>query len=124
MSKHTPEPWNTSNGRIYQEGKKQSTIATVAKDFQDYMIFNEDDARRIVACVNALAGLTTEQIEDGAFAKMRDDRDFLLKQNSEMLEALEGVASSGRGSSGRIILDSFDEQCVVNAITKAKGGAA
>ena len=29
-------------------------------------------ARRIVACVNALEGLTTEQIEEGVFNNVRD----------------------------------------------------
>lgn len=50
--------------------------------------------------------------------------DELVSMNQELLEALEDVLNCGRGSSGRIILDDFDEQCLVNAIAKAKGGAA
>lgn len=53
-----------------------------------------------------------------------NSHDDLVQMNKELLAALEDVASSGRGSSGRIILDSFDEECVLSAIAKAKGGAA
>lgn len=36
------------------------------------------NARRLCAAWNEFDGLTTEQIEDGAFTKMRADRDALL----------------------------------------------
>lgn len=80
--KHTVEPWRYSQGLghyedeivIYADGmSERSPLARISNICGDA----EGDARRIVACVNELAELTTEQIEDGAFKKMRDDRDFL-----------------------------------------------
>ncbi|MGL5490854.1 MAG: hypothetical protein ACRDC6_32030 [Shewanella sp.] len=53
-----------------------------------------------------------------------NSHDALVEMNKELLAALEAVANCGRGSSGRIILDYFDEESLVNAITKAKGGAS
>ena len=53
-----------------------------------------------------------------------NSHDELVQMNKELLAALDSVANCGRGSSGRIILDDFDEQCLVNTIKKAKGCAA
>lgn len=50
-----------------------------------------------------------------------NSHDELVTMNKELLAALEAVAHCGRGSSGRIILDDFDEQCMRSAIAKAKG---
>lgn len=52
-----------------------------------------------------------------------DSHDELVAMNKDLLAALEAVAHCGRGSSGRIILDEFDEQCLTSAIAKAKGTA-
>lgn len=49
-----------------------------------------------------------------------NSHDELVAMNKELLEALEAIANCGRGSSGRIILDEFDEQCLTGAIAKAK----
>lgn len=97
------------------------------------------DALRIAACVNALDGLTTEQIEDGIFQKMREDRDFLAaevdamtKQRDELLSALthsRGMLSNAAMrikwldiSKAQQILSCVD--IIDKSIAKAKGGAA
>lgn len=49
----------------------------------------EERVRRIVVSVNELGDLTIEQIEDGVFYKMRDDRDELLRERSDLLRAGE-----------------------------------
>lgn len=49
-----------------------------------------------------------------------NSHDGLVAMNKELLAALEAVANCGRGSSGRIILDEFDEQFLTSAIAKAK----
>jgi hypothetical protein len=59
-----------------------STGRTVARMIcGDELAFTEQLqwAKRIVESVNEFKGLDTEQIEDGAFSKMREDRDLLLQ---------------------------------------------
>lgn len=58
----------------------------------------EERVRRIVVSVNEFRDLTLDQIEDGVFSKMRDDRDYLLrdrdtvlKQNTALLASLKLV---------------------------------
>jgi hypothetical protein len=45
--------------------------------------------QRVVVSLNELGDLTVEQIADGAFYKMRDDRDELLRERSDLLRAGE-----------------------------------
>jgi len=53
---HTPEPWSFDDGVLWgDEGNK-----VVSRN--DWWI-DRDDARRIVACVNACAGMTTQDLE-------------------------------------------------------------
>ena len=56
---HTPEPWTADIPYIYA-GDTERNIAEVAGESSDEVWAN---ARRIVACVNALAGWTTKGIE-------------------------------------------------------------
>jgi hypothetical protein len=69
-TKHSPEPWRIDKedpasgigdaaGEICAEGWGRKRLA-------------DANARRIVACVNALAGISTEALESGALAKALD----------------------------------------------------
>ena len=72
-----------------------------------------------------LSNAVYDAIEDGEVAIKVScvAMNKLIEMNKELLAALEAVANCGRGSSGRIILDEFDEQCLTSAIAKAKGTA-
>lgn len=48
----------------------------------------------------------------------------LIAAAPELLAALEGLLSGGRGSSGRIILEADDESDIRAVVAKAKGGKA
>jgi len=77
MSEHTNGPWiaNCPRGMIVSMSEDATGECSVICSW-----LSDSNARRIAACVNALEGLTTEQIEDGAFQKMREDRDFLAAE--------------------------------------------
>lgn len=73
---HTPEPWRVmtcpTTGRFLLGAGKGGWDAVIC----DFAHWNDGkpvpastNARRIVACVNALAGIETEQIEAGVIAK-------------------------------------------------------
>lgn len=76
MSKHTKEPWCVeacvSNDELdiclaYQIPGRESPIlvASVYGDDPESVSEGMANARRIVACVNALAGIDTESLEQG-----------------------------------------------------------
>lgn len=93
---HTPEPWayGEDNDGWYLE-RKDSGV-------QHAYGLSEYDARRIVACVNACAGITNEFLDDGQIRKKfeiaekmiidADQREkILFDQREELLSALKGV---------------------------------
>lgn len=84
--KHTPEPWSVSEGLGRDYGSKSFGVA--AKSPYHCVVpnlnINQEDARRIVACVNACAGIPTETLEHlpltvrsaievGALVQQRDE---------------------------------------------------
>ena len=58
MSEHTAEPWHTS-----QNAARSASLDWVLRPGIGGVV-TEADARRIVACVNALAGVPTEDLAD------------------------------------------------------------
>ncbi len=62
---HTKEPWKRANGTYVED--------TAIEDSEGWRLACDVDpknARRIVACVNACAGLSTEALESGALAEL------------------------------------------------------
>jgi hypothetical protein len=106
-AKHTKEPWvsewqdgEDSGHWIYNTGKGGDEYA-IAVTF----LLNpkaEQDARRIVACVNRLAPFTTEQIENGIDLVAQQQRITSLEaQNKELREALcKIIHAAGDGNVG------------------------
>ena len=138
MSKHTPEPWVMStkaSGNWWHISAGNQAIATVhaasKKRNEPYASMFEANARRIIACVNACAGLPTEQLESSPLGGVLNGVAGLIAQRDELLAALEGVLAvvgdstgvAGYHLNGNIAdWDEFDEiNAVYTAITKAKG---
>lgn len=66
---HTPEPWRASNTCELDSGRVVQTVMRGDDTLAD--VFSTDakaNARRIVACVNACAGIPTEHLEGASFA--------------------------------------------------------
>lgn len=141
MTHHTPEPWATDyrerpDGMFAQEvfDANGETIATLAW-FPVYSgvgttTNREANARRIVACVNACAGLETETLENITMLgeTLLDRFELRNKQEAELtskceemlaaLEAISAVADQERGNAIEM------KEMADAAIAKAKGGAA
>lgn len=130
-NKHTPEPWR-------QEG-----LTILCAD--GHIIFRMDvsfylpeerkeAARRIVACVNACAGIPTDQLESGEARYVRNelaDIYALEKQRDELLAALEKGGHSLREISlwdkttaKDVAMAKAAYAEVKAAIASVKGGAA
>ncbi|QDJ96142.1 hypothetical protein KE336_gp29 [Aeromonas phage 4_D05] len=145
MSKHTPEPWSTEyrerhDGMYSQEifDLSGETIAQLAwypiKLKTGVGTNREANARRIVACVNACAGLPTEQLEPSPIGGILNGVAGLITQRDELLAALEKCATELTW-----MIDQHNEQSMedgswlydhqtpfeaMQLVGKAKGGAA
>lgn len=75
---HTPEPWEVSKvGHTYFIDQELSPFESIAKMIRDN---TGNNARRIVACVNACKGLDTEILESGTVV---DAVQMALKHSAE-----------------------------------------
>lgn len=96
--KHTPEPWKIGapppNGE-QTIGTEQGLMVAVATTGAG--VSSEANARRIVACVNACAGIPLHELEQAnyvhAYRKVLKDA---LTQRDELLAALEQFVTWGR----------------------------
>ena len=122
MSKHTPEPWKISHDDSDEEwsvitNNSGSIVANVngrtgpelVGDMPvDRVMPAEDNARRIVACVNACTGIRTEALEHRAhMLKAHDDTIAELnRQRDELLDALNLARDyvGGLDSGGPVLL--------------------
>ncbi len=143
-NKHTPEPWHTAERSGFpfhiDDARGESVAMMLADDDHDEQR-GLDNARRIVACVNACAGIPTEMLEErrecaGAWfpelenaKKQRDELlaalEFMLERISEPPEAncschLSPPCADCIDFGGE--REAFEE--AKSAIARAKGGAA
>ncbi len=92
---HTPEPWRIGTPPPNGEqtiGNEKGLMVAVATT--GHGVSAEANARRIVACVNACAGISTEALESEGSAVMGWNRTAsklirATKQREELLAALE-----------------------------------
>lgn len=90
---HTPEPWIVVSDRSIYDQLQKIAIA----DCWEFSSENsETNARRIVACVNACAGKTIEELESCTIGAYKEADDVLL----EVERASSDVDYSGRYADG------------------------
>lgn len=97
MSEHTKEPWHVAPGWGDDCQIRDSRGALVAQVYEGAGRQSTYDACRIVACINALQGVPTEQLEEAARAGITDvtlgnlfsSRLALQKQRDQLREALK-----------------------------------
>lgn len=88
MSEHTKEPWSQQyddNGFYEIMGAPQGMIAFTCREGHT----DEANARRIVACINALEGVSTEHLEKYGIPDFAEKISVLQKQRDQLREALE-----------------------------------
>ena len=92
MSEHTKEPWKyieVIGGCSVYAGQIQILSYMYSPDAE-----NRANARRIVACVNACAGITIEALEgDKIIWVSESDHSHLERQRDELLAAAKEYAS-------------------------------
>ena len=149
MSKHTPEPWKISHDDSTEEwsiitNQHGSIIANVNEETGPELVGSApvmrkmpglENARRIVACVNACIGIRTEALEHRSHLLKAVDDDIaqLTAQRDQLLAALQGmidIANDSQGVAGYHLngevadWDEFEEwQAACDAIANTKEGA-
>lgn len=123
-SKHTAEPWQYHRGQLFvNDHEGQLVIGECNTNFPELSVAN---ARRIAACVNACAGISTENLEDNLPVKELADRyNAVLKQRGTLLDVLEQIAKveiHGGDISASWTLISV-KHLAQGVIEKVKGGA-
>jgi hypothetical protein len=150
MTEHTKEPWVVRELELYEGGSGIEIVGADGYDVANNQTYypkaiTEANARRIVAAVNACAGISTEQLENPPnstqlFAsiagrltsnnmKLRDDLSDVTAQRNQLLAALEAVRNAGEWYTSAIELDMDIDgnellEVVDQAIAAVKGGAA
>lgn len=127
MSNHTPEPWRV--GRPFTVVSDTPVPEMGGSDAVEYYgghligeSIIEANARRIVACVNACQGLSTDELEQhGLVSAVGYELIELTKQRDELLTALEEIASCATPYGNRA---HSMEKIARAATAKAKGGAS
>lgn len=95
-TQHTPEPWEVGASKrsvVYANGQLSKVIARMNFNGFGNGNYNDDEpesnAARIVVCVNALSGLTNDEINN--LPKVIDEGTVAIKQRDELLNVLEFV---------------------------------
>lgn len=129
MGKHTPEPWRVAAKALVRLDSAYLIEAVEHHDFKygaTLAATSQHDARRIVACVNACAGLSTEQLEASPLGGVLNGVAGLIAQRDQLLEALEMVIAD-KAPGYHDCIDDGEQECAWcvarSAIAKAKGGA-
>lgn len=109
MSEHTKEPWHTGgDGTIIYDNEGWGVAnATVFHSRHNGPEEAKGNARRIVACVNACAGIRTEALEERAhMLKAYDDTlEAIQKERDELLAEVEALRKD------KIRLDAIEANC-------------
>ena len=136
MSNHTPEPWSLleAGDSIKHQvpvSSDRTSILTIATEgaIAFGAVYSADDARRIVACVNFCACVSTENLETNEpllwlaeqYNTVKAQRDELLKVTADhdrLVRELDVLLNGEEGAAQQASL------CDLVSQLKTKGGAA
>lgn len=127
MSKHTPEPWKMCRNDQSVGDARGYAVCDVWPRGDDQLASEEgkDNARRIVVCVNACAGVSNGELDMTTMSVVLARMNEAEQQRDELLAALEIIAASEEFHGDSFVCDFGTLQGVSRAaIAKAKGGEA
>ena len=135
MSNHTKAPWMFDGKVVYALNKKGVNVfSAFVQDGETDEDELKANARRIVACVNACEGISTENLEDNLPVKdLARQYSEAIRQRDELLAALEKAAAvfrayselhDSKGATEKAISNMQHAMSCEEAIASVKGGAA
>ena len=139
MSNHTPEPWRVGRpGAVVSDTPVPEMGGSDAVEYYGGHLIGESiteaNALRIVACVNACEGISTDRLEKAkqlelepeafpvwkAYCEKKMQLEDVTEQRDELLTALEEIASCATPYGNRA---HSMEKIARAALAKVKGGA-
>lgn len=121
--KHTDEPWHLGTGFLAIYDQYGWGVAGVTEHPHQVSGERVANARRIVACVNACRGLSTDELEKhGLVSAVGTELIELEKQRDQLLAALEQIARYPATRSDEMSIESARDIARA-AIDAAEGGA-
>lgn len=108
---HTPEPWilfevgDRFKHQCPASSDRTSILTTAMEDDVQFgAVYNDEDAKRIVACVNACAGMRNDELEGGLLLGVMSKKiERLEAERLELIKALESfldLVGDSHGVSG------------------------
>lgn len=123
QAKHTAEPWHVGQHGLSIYDQYGWGVAGVTKHPHQVSGERTANARRIVACVNACRGLSTDELEKhGLVSAVGTELIELEKQREQLLAALEQIARYPATRSDEMSMESARDIARA-AIAATKGGA-
>jgi hypothetical protein len=107
---HTKEPWHTGgNGTIIYDKDGWGIASATVFHGRNEPETSEENAKRIVACVNACAGIDTEIIErnQNKVSVMLDQRDALMLTAEYLIDRV--ICSTGSETSVDLVNRAIDQ---------------
>jgi hypothetical protein len=104
-TKHSPEPWQFDEWDHVKDARGEIVVLSGFALSAGYREFRspEKTDRRIVACVNACAGLSTEALEAGALGKALDVLSAAAQPpGTHTVKGLRGLAAGALRALGRL----------------------
>ena len=132
---HTPEPWQQKHDYNLEGAVRiianvdadidhtgthytYDTVAICHDDFDETLPNAESNARRIVACVNALSGISTEAIEAGGVQELAQLLADCLVRLARLKKHARIDDNAGYGPDGRMLVLSEIEENARAALSK------
>jgi hypothetical protein len=114
---HTKEPWEIIDGSIYSVTYFGNDGFGCDKIETEIELSDHVDALRIVACVNACAGITNQELlaADLKVAVLAN----VLSQRDKLLSALDGILDCISETRGKYVYDKVDHAKKLIAEIKA-----
>jgi hypothetical protein len=104
MSEHTKEPWNGKNIPLTASALERAGFCIVFTNNPATKDEAEANARRIVACVNALHGVSTDHLEQYGLPDFAQKISDLIQQRDNLLADVEAINSIDARFCGRLAL--------------------
>ena len=128
-AKHTPGPWSVTHGEIFSNAN-DALIAKVMSGADSAPLLSkaigsaeaDRNASRIVACVNACEGMSTDDLMAGR-AVLMDSYDALRAENERLREALQNALNVLAGiATGDLKTVRKDSPAIAQARAALAGG--
>jgi hypothetical protein len=109
VTKHTPEPWHYPGlGEIHAENHDEIAQILYHHEDDDGYCGTDDDAERIVTCVNACAGIDNDDLRKVTYAELLESHQVLETQLADATRKLEEASKENHNLNWALGAEGYD----------------